>query len=389
MQYDLERVGRALDGADFTTRPSNMWRYRELLPDIPRESGIVSLGEGMTPMLQADALGSRLKINHLFIKDESQQPTGSFKSRGMSVAVTMARAFGTRRVALPSAGNAGGALAAYAARAGLEAYIFMPADTPPANIFEAQLAGASVFLVDGLITDCARIVREGVDRLNWFDMSTMREPYRVEGKKTMGLEIAEQFGWSLPNVIVFPTGGGTGIIGMWKAFLELTQLGLIDEDELPRLVAVQSDGCCPLVRAFEAGKPYAEPFPNPKTIARGLRVPSSIGDVLTLNALRQSDGVAVAVEEGRIREWMTDVARHEGISMGPEGATCLGAVEYLRKERWIGRNEVVVMFNCAAAQKTAGFPDSDNTPAVLLDKDHVDWDRITGSVTDNPPQGLE
>ena len=383
VQYDLDRVGKALDEVDFTTRPSNMWRYRELLPSpgptmvdpSDPNGGIVTLGEGMTPMIRTGALARHLKINHLFIKDESQSPTGSFKSRGMSVAVTMAKSFGIKRVAVPSAGNAGGALAAYAARAGLEAFIFMPADTPAVNIFEAQLAGAKVFLVDGLITDCGRIVREGIERMGWFDLSTMREPYRIEGKKTMGLEIAEQFGWSLPNVIVFPTGGGTGLIGMWKAFLELVQLGLVDEDELPRMVAVQSDGCCPIVRAFESGAETAEPFANASTIARGLRVPASIGDALSLNALRQSNGAAIAVQESRIPEWMQTAARLEGVSVGPESATCIGAVEQLRDARWISRNDVVVIFNSAAAQKT--HPNLGVT-APTISKDAIDWSLIEG-----------
>jgi threonine synthase len=252
----------------------------------------------------------------------------------------------------------------------MEAFIFMPTDTWPINIFEAQLAGANVFLVDGLINDCGRIVREGIDRMGWFDISTMREPYRIEGKKTMGLEIAEQFGWSLPDVVVFPTGGGTGIIGMWKAFLELVQLGLVNEDELPRMVAVQSDGCCPLVRAFDSGAESAEPFANATSIARGLRVPTSLGDSLALSALRQSDGTAIAVEEARIPEWMGTASRLEGICAGPESATCIGAVEHLREARWISRGDVVVIFNCSMAQKT---PVDLKTEAPRLQKDAVDW----------------
>lgn len=370
VRYDLQRAGEALDDVDFTERPSTMWRYRELLP-APSE--VVSLGEGMTPLIRADRLAGTMNLNHLFIKDESQTPTGSFKARGMSVAISMAKSFGVARVALPTAGNAGGALAAYAARAGIEAYVFMPADSPPTNIFEAQLAGAKVFLVDGLITDCGAIVREGAERMGWFDMSTMREPYRLEGKKTMGYELAEQFGWSLPSVVVFPTGGGTGLIAMWKAFLEMTQLGLVDEDELPRMVAVQSDGCSPLVQAFEAGADSAEPFLNPQTIARGLRVPSTIGDTLALNAIRQSGGVAIAVKESRIREWMRTTAQLEGVSMGPEGATCVGAVEKLRSSRWIAKHDVVAIFNCAAAQKTP-MPLHRQPPTIK--RGSVDWSLI-------------
>lgn len=355
--YDLPAVSEALERVDFTERRSTMWRYRELLPmpngaDVADDSAIVTLGEGMTPLLPANRLGDRLGLDNVFIKDESQLPTGSFKSRGMSAAITMARSFGISRVALPTAGNAGGALAAYAARAGIEAFVFMPADSPQVNIFETKLAGAHVTLVDGLIGDCGRMVREGADTEGWFDFSTLREPYRLEGKKTMGFEIAEQFGWSLPDVVVVPTGGGTAVIGIWKAFVELAQLGLVDEDHLPRMVAVQSDGCCPLVRAFEADASTAEPFENPATIARGLRVPSTIGDFLVLNALRQSHGTAVAVDEKRIAGWMTEAASAEGVSMGPEGATCVGAIEHLRASKWIKRTDIVVMINTAAAQKT-------------------------------------
>lgn len=354
--YDLPAVGEALDGVDFTQRRSTMWRYRELLPVPVRaqhdgNDGIVSLGEGMTPLLSSPRLADRLGVDNLFIKDEGQLPTGSFKSRGMSAAVTMARSFGVTRVALPTAGNAGGALAAYAARAGIEAHVFMPADSPPVNIRETRLAGAHVTLVDGLIGDCGRMIRERADAEGWFDLSTMREPYRVEGKKTIGFEIAEQFGWSLPDVVVVPTGGGVGIIAIWKAFVELAQLGLVDEDHLPRMVAVQSDGCCPLVRAFEADGATAETFENPTTIARGLRVPSTIGDFLVLNALRQSDGTAVAVEDGRIPEWMSEVATAEGISMGVEAAATVGAVRKLRETKWVKRGDVVVMVNTAAAVK--------------------------------------
>jgi len=354
VQYDLAAVAAELENASFSDRPSTMWRYRELLPaPAGGTDAIVSLGEGMTPLLRADRLGARLGISNLFVKDESQLPTGSFKSRGMSVAVTMARSFGFERVALPSAGNAGSALAAYAARAGIEAHIFMPADTPPVNVREARSAGAEVTLVDGLITDCGKIVREDRDRVGWFDLSTMREPYRLEGKKTIGLEIAEQFGWSLPDVIIAPTGGGTCVIGMWKAFLELMQLGFVDEDDLPRIVAVQSDGCCPLVRAFESEAPAASPFENPRTIARGLRVPSTIGDSLVLNALHQSGGRAIAVSEERIPDWMSDAASTEGISMGPEAATCIGALERLRASKWISSDDVVVVIN-SAGDKSCG-----------------------------------
>lgn len=356
--YDLQAVGEAIDRVDFTERRSTMWRYRELLP-VPAgaspadETAIVTLGEGMTPLLPAHRLGDQLGVDNVFIKDESQLPTGSFKSRGMSAAITMARSFGITRVALPTAGNAGAALAAYAARAGMEAHVFMPADSPKVNIFETRLAGAHVTLVDGLIGDCGRMVREGVESEGWFDLSTMREPYRLEGKKTIGFEIAEQFGWSLPDVVAVPTGGGVGAIAIWKAFIELAQLGLVDDERLPRMVAVQSDGCCPLVRAFDVDAATADVFDNPSTIARGLRVPSTPGDFLVLNALRQSQGTAVAVEDDRIPEWMANVATTEGVSMGAEGAACVGAIEQLRASTWIKRDDVVVVINTAAAQKSA------------------------------------
>src|SRR5262249_41457260 len=249
-------------------------------------------------------LGAALGLQRLFIKDESQLPTGSFKSRGMTAAVSMARQLGLRRLAIPTAGNAGGALAAYGARAGMEGYVFMPEDTPIINQLEADLAGARVFLVNGLITDCGRLVREGTPHTGWFDMSTLKEPYRLEGKKTMGLELAEQTDYRLPDVILYPTGGGTGLIGMWKAVQELRQLGWLRTDRLPRLVSCQSDGCAPIVRAFEKGERFAEPFPNAHTIASGLRVPAAVGDFMMLDAIRASNGTAVAGQERRIREWM-------------------------------------------------------------------------------------
>src|SRR5262249_18600522 len=257
----------------------------------------VTLGEGLTPLLPCPRLGHELDLDRLWIKDESQLPTGSFKSRGMSVAVSMARHLGLGRLAIPTAGNAGGALAAYGARAGMEVFVFMPEDTPIINQIEAHLCGARVFLVNGLITDCGRIVREGTDAMGWFDMSTLKEPYRLEGKKTMGLELAEQFGWRLPDVILYPTGGGTGLIGMWKAFQELSELGWLASGKMPRLVSCQSDGCAPIVRAYEEGKRLAEPFPNAHTSASGLRVPAAVGDFMMLDAIRASGGCAVAGRE--------------------------------------------------------------------------------------------
>jgi threonine synthase len=373
VRYDLAAIRSALDPAELRRRESSLWRYRELLP-LPFQAEPVTLGEGMTPLLACPRLGAAHGLNHLFIKDESQLPTGSFKSRGMAVAVSMARYFGLQRLAIPTAGNAGGALAAYAARAGMEAYVFMPEDTPLINQIEAHLAGAHVFLVNGLITDCGRLVREGAERLGWFDMSTLKEPYRLEGKKTMGLELAEQGGWSLPDVILYPTGGGTGLIGMWKAFQELSELGWLKTGRLPRLIACQSNGCAPIVRAFQSGLRFAEPFANAHTVASGLRVPAAVGDFMMLDAIRASGGCAVAGREERITDWMHRVASLEGIGVCPETAVCLDCLEQLLESGKVGEQEEIVVFNTGAAQK---YPDlmSVNFPRVDKDKpvDYEKW----------------
>jgi threonine synthase len=349
----------------FLSRPTSLWRYRELLP-LPLEIDPVTLGEGMTPLLTCPRLGRELGLSRLFIKDESQLPTGSFKSRGMTTAVSMARFFGLKRLAIPTAGNAGGALAAYAARAGMEVFVFMPEDTPQINQIEAHLAGARVFLVNGLITDCGRLVREGTGPMSWFDVSTLKEPYRLEGKKTMGLELAEQLGWRLPDVILYPTGGGTGLIGMWKAFQELRELGWLRTEKLPRLVSCQSDGCAPIVKAFQAGQRFAEPFPNAHTVASGLRVPAAVGDFMMLDAIRASGGCALTGEEGRIVEWMGRVARQEGVLICPETAVCFDCLEQLRKVGQIREDDEVVVFNTGAAQK---YPEVCPLDLPRLDKD--------------------
>jgi threonine synthase len=286
----------------------------------------------------------------------------------------MANRFGVRRVAVPSAGNAGGAAAAYAARAGIEAYVFMPDDTPVINQYECVIAGAKTYLVNGLITDCGRIVREGKSRMGWFDLSTLKEPYRIEGKKTMGLELAEQFDWQLPDVILYPTGGGTGLIGMWKAFEELGQLGWLNRSTRPRMVSVQSDGCCPIVRAYENGQRFAEMFPHAQSIARGIRVPAAVGDFMILDAVRASGGCAVAVEEHRIGEWTREAASAEGISICPESAACVGALEKLCGSGWIQPHERVVIFNTGAAQKYM-----EAIASTLPQLDHrapIDWDAV-------------
>jgi threonine synthase len=350
VRYDLDAIKANLTPATIFQREPTLWRYRELLP-LPPGAMPVSLGEGMTPVLPAVRLGETIGAPHLWIKDESQLPTGSFKSRGLCMAITMAKHFGITRVAIPTAGNAGGAMAAYAARAGMEAFVFMPKDTPVINQAECALAGAKTFLVNGLINDCGAIVRNGVDTMNWFDLSTLKEPYRIEGKKTMGLELAEQFGYDLPDVIVYPTGGGTGLIGMWKAFNELRKLGWLQTATMPKMVAVQSDGCAPIPRAFDAGERFATPWENAATCASGLRVPGAVGDFMILDAIRESGGWAVAVEEDKIVSAMQHAVKTEGISICPEAAACTLAIEKLRSDNRMKRSDRVVLFNTGAASK--------------------------------------
>jgi threonine synthase len=376
VRYDLDAVRRAVRPADFTTRPPDLWRYRELLP-LPAGGSAVTLGEGLSPLLPCPRLGRDMGLSQLVIKDESQLPTGSFKSRGLALAVTMANVFGIKRLAIPTAGNAGGALAAYGARAGMEVYVFMPQDTPQINQMEASLCGAKVFLVNGLITDCGRIVREGTAATGWFDMSTLKEPYRLEGKKTMGLELAEQHDWDLPDVILYPTGGGTGLIGMWKAFQELRELGWLRTSRLPRLIACQSDGCAPIVRAYQKGERFAEPFPNAHTIASGLRVPAAVGDFMMLDAIRASSGCAFAGREDNIVAWMRKVSSLEGIAICPETAVCFDCLGQLLHDGQVGHDERVVVFNTGAAQK---YPECVKLSLPLLDKDRpVDYEAVVGS----------
>ena len=343
---DLAKAGRALTREALATREKSLWRYREVLP-LPASVEPVALGEGGTPLLRATKFADDVD---LWIKDESLNPTQSFKARGMSVAVSMAKHLGATKLAVPSAGNAGGALAAYAARARLEAHIFMPRDTPRANIIECRELGAHVTLIDGLITDCgAEIARRKADE-GWFDMSTLKEPYRIEGKKTLGYELAEQLDWKLPDVILYPTGGGTGLIGMWKAFDEMEVLGWIDRKR-PRLFSVQASGCAPIVRAFEAGEKFAAEFPNAHTIASGLRVPKAIGDFLILKILRQSNGGAVAVDDQEIVRVVRDVGSTEGLFVAPEGAACFAALKSLRRAGKIDIGERAVIFNTGSGIK--------------------------------------
>lgn len=342
-RYRLDEIRRSLTRDMLSGRPPTLWRYRELLPAGPEEEP-VTLGEGMTPLLPAVRLGEGLGLTDLWIKDESANPTGSFKARGMSVAVTMARHRGASAISLPSAGNAGCAAAAYGARAGLPVHVFIPTDTPPLFAIQAEALGASVTLVDGVITDAGRAMAEaGVGR-SWFDFSTLKEPYRVEGKKTMGYELAEQFGWQLPDVILYPTGGGTGIVGMWKAFDELEELGWINEKR-PRLYSIQAAGCAPIVQAFESGASSADPFPDPSTFVSGLRVPRAIGDFLILDAVRKSGGIALAVTDDDTRLAWREIGRAEGLFAAPEGAAVWAGLKRLVGAGHVRTGERIVLFN--------------------------------------------
>ncbi len=370
VRYDLDAVAEAITKEDIVRRQPTMWRYAELLPlDDPTQA--VSLGEGMTPLVRCDRLGAALGLGDLWVKDESQLPTGSFKSRGLAMAVSRALELGVERVAIPTAGNAGGAMAAYAARAGMEAYVFMPADTPIVNQHEAAYYGAKAFLVDGLITDCGSLVREGAAHMGWFDLSTLKEPYRIEGKKTMGLELAEQLDWALPDVIMYPTGGGTGLIGMWKAFNELDALGWLADDRKPRMMSCQAAGCAPISTAWAGGKRFAEPFANPTTAASGLRVPSAVGDFMILDAVRESDGQARSCSEESLLSWARRGAELEGIAFAPEAGACLGVLELLVAEGAIDPSERVVIFNTGAAQKYIEVLGAAPLPTLAQP---VDWD---------------
>ncbi len=349
-RYDLEAVKRELKPDMLLQRPPTMWRWVELMP-VRDQANIVTLGEGGTPLLPAKGIEAALGAKSVFVKEEGLNPTGSFKARGLSAAVSRAKELGVTKFAIPSAGNAASALAAYAAKAGIEAWIFMPADTPDAMKNESKVYGAHVELVDGLISDAGRIVRERTEAEGWFDVSTLREPYRAEGKKTMGLELAEQFEWRLPEVIVYPTGGGTGIVGMWKAFEELEALGWIGP-ERPRIISVQADGCAPIVRAFEAGVREAEPWQNAHTIAPGIRVPSAIADYLILDEIRESGGVAVSVSDEDILKAMSEMARLEGIFAAPEGAAGYAGYKKLLAEGRLDPAESTVLFNTGSGLKT-------------------------------------
>jgi threonine synthase len=360
VRYDLDHIRRTWSREQIPLGPHTMWRYAPVLP--ARQECIVSLGEGMTPLIRTKRLGARLGADQLWVKDEGLNPTGSFKARGLSCAVSMAVQLGIRKLAIPSAGNAASAMAAYAAAAGIEAHIFMPRDVPQSNYVECQAFGSKVTLVDGLINDCARMVSAGCQTAGWFDVSTLKEPYRIEGKKTMGYELAEQFSWELPDVIFYPTGGGVGIIGMWKAFDEMEALGWIGSRR-PKMIAVQAEGCQPVVRAFEQGESRSQIWDHAQTVASGLRVPKPLGDFLILEAVRKSGGTAIAVSDDELMDAGLELASLEGLFIAPEGAACVAALAKLLAQGFLEKNERIVIYNTGAGLKyleaySARFPRS-------------------------------
>lgn len=373
VKYDLDAMGAAVSPASLAERPLDMWRYRELLP-VRNTDNIVSLGESLTPLVSLDATARHIGAASILVKDEGRLPTGSFKARGLAMAVSMAKELGVTRIAMPTNGNAGAALAAYGSRAGLETFVFCPADTPEVNVREIALQGAKVWRVNGLINDCGKIVGAGKEAMHWFDVSTLKEPYRIEGKKTMGLELAEQLGWRLPDVIFYPTGGGTGLIGMWKAFGELTKLGWID-GPLPRMVAVQASGCAPIVRAFESGAKHAELWENAHTIASGIRVPVAIGDFLILEAVRESGGFAIDVDDDAIASAHAAVPQTDGLLLCPEGAATHAAYLRALDEGLVSRDDRVVLFNCGSGLKYP-MPPAD---ATLDHTAPIDWGALASA----------
>lgn len=347
--YDLAAAARTLTKEALRTREKSLWRYREVLP-VRDEANIVTLGEGWTPLLHSPRLGAKHGMKRLYIKDEAQNPTASFKARGMTTAVSMAKELGVKKLAAPSAGNAASALAAYAARAGLEAHLFMPIDTPKAFVIECRELGAHVTLIKGLITDCGAEVARRKDAEGWFDVSTLKEPYRVEGKKTLGYELAEQLNWTLPDVVLYPTGGGTGLVGMWKAFDEMEQMGWIGSKR-PRMYSVQADGCQPIVRAFKAGEKFAAEHLGAATQASGLRVPKAVGDFIMLDILRKSGGGAIAIPDAEMMTATREVGSAEGVFTAPEGGACYAALKHLVADKTIGPDESVVVFNTGSGLK--------------------------------------
>lgn len=349
VRYDLEKLRQSWNREWITSGPSSMWRYAPVLP-VSKPSAITSLGEGMTPLMRTSRLGARIGANDLWVKDEGVNPTGSFKARGMSCAVSMCVELGAKKLAVPSAGNAAGAMAAYAAAAGLEAHIFMPKDVPQSNYIECCATGARVTLVDGLISDCGKLVAARKDAEGWFEVSTLKEPYRIEGKKTMGYELAEQMRWQLPDVIFYPCGGGVGLIGMWKAFDEMERLGWIGPKR-PKMIAVQAEGCAPIVKAFELGQAKSEFFENAHTVASGLRVPKALGDFLVLEAVRASGGTAIAVSDDDMIQGGVDLASDEGIFVAPEGGSCVAAARKLLGTGFLKPDEKMVIYNTGSGLK--------------------------------------
>jgi threonine synthase len=349
VRYDLAGVKKALTKDKLSQRPPDLWRYRELLP-VRDPANIVSLGETMTPIVSMPKLSTKFGGGEILVKDEGRLPTASFKARGLVMAVSMAKALGIKHMAMPTNGNAGAALAAYATHAGIKTTIFCPEDTPEVNVSEIALQGAAVYRVNGLIDDCGKIVGEGKAKVGWFDTSTLKEPYRIEGKKTMGLELAEQLGWQVPDAIFYPTGGGTGLIGMWKAFAELEEIGFIGSKR-PRMIAVQASGCAPMVKAFEDGVEHAPRWENAHTIASGIRVPQAVGDFLILRAVRESGGFAIAVDDNAISAALNEMAKEEGFLLCPEGAATYAAYKQSLADGRVKKTDQVVLFNCASGLK--------------------------------------
>ncbi len=347
--YDIDSAKSDFEKESLKDREETLWRYKEMLP-VQDEKFRLSLGEGFTPLIKTERLSKNIGFENLFIKEEGVNPTNSFKARGLCMAISRAYELGVKEVSIPSAGNAAGAMSAYASLAGMKSFVFMPKDVPQPFISECKALGAEVTLIDGLITDCGKIAKEGVEKFGRFDVSTLKEPYRIEGKKTMGYEVAEQMNWELPDVIIYPTGGGTGLIGMWKAFDEMEKLGWINSKR-PRMVTVQSTGCAPMVRAFNENTEFAEPWQNAKTVADGLRVPAAVGDFLILRALRESNGTAVQVTDEELMEGANLIGRTEGIFVSPEGGASLSAFKKLREQNWIIEGEKVILFNTGSGHK--------------------------------------
>ena len=374
VRYDLDGIGRALSREALAGRPQTLWRYRELLP-VRRAENVVSLGEVVTPLIPLPRIAARLgRSGEILVKDEGRLPTGSFKARGLALAVSMAKELEVTTMAMPTNGNAGAAMAAYCSRTGIKAYVFCPEDTPAVNVREIAMQGAEVFLVDGLLDDCGKLVSEGERTVGWFNCSTLREPYRIEGKKTMGIELAEQLGWEMPDVIFYPTGGGTGIIGMWKAFAELEAIGWIGPKR-PRMVVVQAAGCAPMVKAWEEGAEHAPRWENAHTFAAGIRVPQAVGDFLILRAVRESGGFAAAVSDDAIAEAWREVAAEEGLLLCPEGAATYAAYKAALTDGRVRPSDRVVLFNCASGLK---YPMPEAGRPLKLGN-AVDWQLVTAA----------